>query len=200
MWPALWHKEYAIASTTAQRDFTTFHIPRASWFVRQQHVAVNYVLQVAAIGPTLPVMSAMPAPAYCEIDARCRHVLAHQMRNGMLNRAPIFTDVTQLSPEDVRSLEASIITAGFPCQDVSRARVIGAGVTGSHSRLVFEIFRLMDALPNLKCVLLENSPNILTRGVELVVEPFDRRLWSTSYSVFDAREVGALHARKHGSC
>jgi C-5 cytosine-specific DNA methylase len=148
-------------------------------------------------GISLALAPVCETVCYCEIDATCVRVLEDNMARGLLKHAPVEPDVTTLAPAAVRALGVvRMITAGFPCQDISRANIRGEGVTGSRSRLVFEVFRLLDGLDTVQCVLLENSSNIMTRGVEKVVREFAVRGWSAAHGVFDAREVGAVHARK----
>lgn len=134
--------------------------------------------------------------AYCEINQRCRVVLDDAMRRKSIHRAPIFEDVTKLSAGDLRPLRPVMITAGSPCQDISTANPNAVGVMGPRSRLLFQVFRIADMVPTIQTILLENSAAIMTRGVDLVVAEFAKRGWCAAWTVMDAREVGALHARR----
>jgi DNA (cytosine-5)-methyltransferase 1 len=57
---------------------------------------------------------------FCEIEGFCRDLLKQNFPG-----IPIFEDVKELHPEDViRQREpVHLITAGFPCQDISQAGV-----------------------------------------------------------------------------
>ena len=100
--------------------------------------------------------------AFCEIEDYCRKVLAKNFPD-----IPIFNDVTELHPTDVipRDGVIHLITAGFPCQDLSTAGN-QKGIQADRSGLFFQILRLSDEFyaysrvrPSL---LLENVPNLLT--------------------------------------
>lgn len=57
--------------------------------------------------------------AFCETDRACQRVLAKHWPN-----TPIFPDVCTLTAADIQPLcpnGLSLITAGFPCQDLSVA-------------------------------------------------------------------------------
>ena len=88
-----------------------------------------------------------------------------------------------------------IITAGFPCQDLSVANANGRGLDGERSGLFFEVVRLIRSIRP-QFVVLENVPALLTRGL-------DRVLWEIAESGFDAEwqivsasSLGAPHRRE----
>src|SRR5262245_41062283 len=88
----------------------------------------------------------------CELDEDAHRVLAKN-----------FPDVKTY--RDVRSLRslprADILAAGFPCQDLSQAGK-ARGISGSNSRLVLEIFRLIRSSSSKPdWVVLENVPFML---------------------------------------
>jgi len=85
------------------------------------------------------------------------------------------------------------LAAGFPCQDISSAGR-GAGIGGSRSGLVSEVFRAIDAIrPPL--VFLENSPNIRTKGRDVVIGELMARGYSWRDGVLAASDVGGGHKR-----
>jgi len=92
-----------------------------------------------------------------------------------------------------------IVAAGFPCQDISCAGS-GKGIRGgSRSGLFFELVRHV-AVIRPRLVFLENSPQIRTRGRDIVV----RELVALGYSWRDgtlaASHVGAGHKRNRWWC
>ena len=93
-----------------------------------------------------------------------------------------------------------MVTAGFPCQDVSAGNPAGAGLAGSRSGLLTEVFRLIDELKSIKYVCLENSPRILQKGLADVYDLFWSRGYVVSWGVFSAAEVGAPHSRRRWYC
>lgn len=92
--------------------------------------------------------------AFCENDTYCQGVLRKHWPN-----VPIYEDVTK----DNDYPEAEIITAGFPCQDISLAGP-GAGLAGERSGLFQEVVRAV-RMVRPKFVLLENVAALLNRGM-----------------------------------
>lgn len=142
--------------------------------------------------------------AFCEIEDYCRKVLSQNFPN-----IPIFTDVRKLHPTDVipRDGVIHLITAGFPCQDLS---VAGnqAGIEADRSGLFFQILRLSDEFyaysrvrPSL---LLENVPNLLTGNggdwARTVYSELAVRGYRCEWKIISASDVGAPHLRKRWWC
>ena len=134
--------------------------------------------------------------AYCEKDATCRRVLEHNVYQGRLPSGTIYPDIQGLRGKDLKHLRPRAITAGFPCQDVSLANPYGLGLKGKRSGLVYDVFRLVDELSTIEVVLLENSPVILKRGIEILVEELRCRKFEVSYGVFSAEDCGAPQIRR----
>ena len=61
-----------------------------------------------------------------------------------------------------------IIFISSPCQDISIANATGAGVNGTKSKILYDCLHIADVLRPTYFVL-ENSPNILNRGLEGVL-------------------------------
>ena len=134
---------------------------------------------------------------YCEIDKTCQKVLGCLMRNKQLERASIHSDIKNLHFDTTKP---TLLTAGSPCTDVTILSKAAVGIHGSRSELVFEIFRLLDECTNITAVFLENSPMIIRRGGEEILENFKSRGFSTAWGIFSAREVGAPHFRRRWYC
>ena len=86
-----------------------------------------------------------------------------------------------------------ILTAGFPCQDLSYAGK-GAGLEGERSGLYGEVIRLVRDLSP-EWVLLENVNAILTRGVGVVLGELASCGYGWAYGCVPACAVGAPHRR-----
>ena len=132
--------------------------------------------------------------AYCENNKYSQAVLLSRMSEGLLERAPIWDDVTNLSGDDLQT-NIDIIFGGFPCQDLSAAGK-GAGiVAGERSSLFTEILRLTKEIRP-AFVFLENVPAIRTRGLGRVVSGLAGVGYDCRWSTVSAAEVGANHIRK----
>lgn len=116
----------------------------------------------------------------CEIWEPARAVLKKR-----LSGIPCEKDVCKLAslPSDVE-----ILTAGFPCQDLSQAGMT-AGIDGSRSGLVNEVFRLLDK-QHVPWVILENVSFMLQlqggRAMTRLVEAFEERGYRWAYRVVNS--------------
>lgn len=97
---------------------------------------------------------------HCEIDryAQRSYLAIHGKKEG----AWFADDITTVRPEDVPPCD--LITAGFPCQDISISGR-GSGIRGARSSLFFEIIRIIqgkDPGDRPRWVVLENVKNLLS--------------------------------------
>jgi len=125
----------------------------------------------------------------CEVEPAARRVLRAR-----------FPDIE--TTKDIRELpalpEVDLVAAGFPCQDLSQAGKT-AGIRGSRSGLVDEVFRLLDhADPT--WLLLENVPFMLAldrgRGMRHLVDALEDRGFTWAYRVVDALAFGLPQRRR----
>ena len=79
---------------------------------------------------------------YCDVNKHAVEVLEARMRDGSIPTAPIYSDVCLL---EKLPTEVEIITAGFPCTDISSAG-LKAGLTGERSGLFFHVVRHIDRI------------------------------------------------------
>ncbi len=134
--------------------------------------------------------------AFCDTDKACHKVLAKHWP-----ATPIFPDIRELTAADIKPLcpnGLSLITAGFPCQDLSVAGK-QAGYDGERSVLFYEIIRLARELRP-KFLLLENVRNLLSHQNG---ETFQETLfqiakagYDAEWAVIPASDVGACHKRE----
>ncbi|GAA2617209.1 DNA cytosine methyltransferase [Paractinoplanes durhamensis] len=123
---------------------------------------------------------------YAETDPHARTVLAARWPD-VANLGDIRT-VTwdQVEPVD-------IVTAGFPCQDISDAGR-RAGITGPHSGLWAAVADAVRALlPPL--VFVENVSALLRRGFDVVHRDLAAIGYDTRWICLRAGDVGAAHRR-----
>lgn len=134
---------------------------------------------------------------HVEIDPYCQHVLFERMLDGHLPISPIWGDVRTFGGLQWRHA-VDILTAGFPCQDISVAGR-GAGLSGSRSGLIGEVFRLIrEVEPTF--VFLENVPAIRTRGAKEIISKLARLGYDARWTLVSAAEVGAPHLRERWFC
>lgn len=126
----------------------------------------------------------------CEIDPRAQAVLERRFPG-----IPIEPDVSAIArlPRDI-----DLLTAGFPCQDLSQAGRT-SGIFGRRSGLICSVFRLItDSKP--PWVLIENVPFLLRldagRGISYVVRNLERLGYRWAYRIVDTRAFGLPHRRE----
>lgn len=127
----------------------------------------------------------------CERDPFAAAVLRDRFPDARL-----VGDITKLKSIPM----CEVVTAGFPCQDLSQAGRT-AGIEGENSRLVDEVFRLVDAMRKTpRWIVLENVPFMLNlhngAGISALVEQCEERGWRWAYRVMDARAFGLPQRRR----
>ena len=124
--------------------------------------------------------------AFCEIEPFPRRVLAKHWPE-----VPCYNDVRTL--EGASCGRVDVITAGFPCQDISLSGR-GEGITGARSGLWSEVARLVGELrPSF--VVLENSPALLVRGFDVVLSDLAALGYDAQWHCIPAAYAGAAHLR-----
>jgi DNA (cytosine-5)-methyltransferase 1 len=129
---------------------------------------------------------------FCESDPIARAVLSRH-----------FPDVEMAS--DVRELKSlpacEIVTAGFPCQDLSQAG-IKRGITGNRSGLVTSVFDLIGRKPARRrpnWLLIENVPYMLSldrgKAMTYLTQALAGLGYRWAYRVVDARSFGRPQRR-----
>ena len=127
----------------------------------------------------------------CEIDPGAMRVLQKR-----------FPD-TRVA-DDVRHLKSigdvDLVTAGFPCQDLSQAGRT-AGIRGRQSGLVAQVFRLLDASKRVpRWLLLENVSFMLQldrgQGMRFLVDQLESRGFIWAYRVVDTLAFGLPQRRQ----
>lgn len=127
----------------------------------------------------------------CEIDAGAQAVLRARFTD-----VPLQSDVTRL-----RSLPSGIelVAAGFPCQDLSQAGRT-AGIGGTRSGLVDEVFRLVKRKRGPRWLLIENVPFMLALGqgaaMRHITDALEELGYTWAYRVVDARAFGLPQRRQ----
>ena len=137
--------------------------------------------------------------AFCEIDQNAAAVLRARMADGVLPTRPVFSDVRDISTDDLRKLQKlpDGIVAGFPCVDLSIAGNM-RGFSGHQSSLVREVFRIIDGCTELKFVFLENVDNIraMPEFWEPLLVAFCEHGFSARWVSLEGRNIGCQQRRR----
>ncbi len=128
-----------------------------------------------------------------ELDEYARAVLHARQRDGMLEHFPVWDDVRTFDGEPWRGA-VDVISGGFPCQDISAAGK-GAGIDGERSGLWSEFARIIGEVGP-RFVFVENSPNLVTRGLGRVLGDLASLGYDAEWCVLGADDLGAPHLRK----
>ena len=128
-----------------------------------------------------------------EIDAFCRSVLLRRQADGILPRFPVWDDVRTFDGRPWAG-HIDVISAGFPCQDISSAGA-GAGIDGERSGLWREMARIIGEVRP-RFVLVENSPMLTLRGLGTVLGDLAAMGFDAEWGVLGANAIGANHKRE----
>jgi DNA (cytosine-5)-methyltransferase 1 len=129
----------------------------------------------------------------CEKDEFCQKILEKHWPKTLRS-----TDIKQLDPAVIPV--SDVWTAGFPCQDVSLARMgPRAGLRGAKSGLFHEFARLVEQrLP--RVVLLENVYGLLSshggRDFEIVIRTLAELGYGVGWRVFNSKNFGVPQSRQ----
>lgn len=122
---------------------------------------------------------------FCEMKPHAQRVLAKNFPG-----VPCHDDVTTY---EFKPGEADVITAGFPCQDISFAGD-GAGLAGARSGLYREVIRAIRVVRPLYAIL-ENVAALLSRGLDVVLGDLAEIGYDAEWHCIPASAVGAPHRR-----
>jgi DNA (cytosine-5)-methyltransferase 1 len=119
-------------------------------------------------------------------------VLCARQNDGLLPPFPIWDDVQTFDGKPWRGI-VDVVSGGFPCQDISAAGK-GAGIDGERSGMWSHMARVVGEVRP-RFVFVENSPMLVTRGLERVLGDLTALGYDTKWIVMGAADVGANHQR-----
>ena len=120
-------------------------------------------------------------------------VLCARQNDGLLPPFPIWDDVQTFKGEPWRGI-VDVVSGGFPCQDISVAGN-GDGLDGERSGMWREMARIIgEVRPRFAFV--ENSPMLVTRGLERVLADLTAMGYDSRWGVISAADIGAKHKRE----
>lgn len=129
----------------------------------------------------------------CELDPFCRSILERHWPN-----VPKFKDIKEVTAADVPP--SDVWAGGFPCQDVSVARMgPRIGLKGKRSGLFFEFARLLgECRP--RAFVIENVPGLLSshggRDFEIVIRTLAGLGYGVGWRVLNSRYFGVPQSRQ----
>lgn len=125
--------------------------------------------------------------AFVEREVSCQKVLKAYWAN-----VPIFDDVKTFKGDEIDG-PIDVITAGFPCQDISIAGK-RAGLEGDQSSLFWEAHRIIRTIQP-QWAVLENVPGLLHRWMGDVLGALAQIGYDAEWHCIPASAVGAPHNR-----
>jgi DNA (cytosine-5)-methyltransferase 1 len=130
---------------------------------------------------------------HCEVKPFCRDILQQHWPN-----LPIDSDIRKL--DDATIPEADVWAAGFPCQDLSLARMgPRSGLRGSQSGLFHEFMRLVRARSP-RAIILENVHGLLSshggRDFTVVLKALDELGYGVAWRVLNSKDFGVPQQRR----
>jgi len=129
----------------------------------------------------------------CEIDDFCNHILDRHWADVLRT-----TDIREVTYEDIPF--AHVWAAGFPCQDVSVARMgPRAGLRGKRSGLFYEFARLIEeGRPPI--IVIENVSGLLSshggRDFGIVIRTLAQFGYSVEWRVLNSKNFGVPQSRR----
>ncbi|TAK81061.1 MAG: DNA (cytosine-5-)-methyltransferase [Betaproteobacteria bacterium] len=129
----------------------------------------------------------------CEAKPFCLNILQQHWP-----KIPRSTDIRRVKNEDVP--DSDVWTAGFPCQDLSLARMgTRSGLRGSQSGLFHDFVRLLrGSLP--RAVVLENVHGLLSshggRDFTIVLKALDELGYGLAWRVLNSKDFGVPQQRR----
>ena len=127
----------------------------------------------------------MRTVVFCEIEPYCQRVLAKHWLG-----VPCFGDIRTVKFE--RGM-ADVVTAGFPCQDISHAGN-AAGLSGARSGLWWQVRRAI-RLVRPRYAILENVAALLSRGMGTVLGSLAALGYDAEWHCIPLGHVGSPHER-----
>jgi DNA (cytosine-5)-methyltransferase 1 len=123
----------------------------------------------------------------CEIDPLRQDIIKWRVPN-----ATHYGDIREIktAPSYV-----DIISFGFPCQDISKAKRRGLGIDGDKSSLWYEGWRIIRSV-NPAFIIIENSPELLKKGLSTILRQIAEAGYDAEWNIISCRQFGMPHLRE----
>lgn len=149
-------------------------------------------------GFSLGLKNIMNTTLYCEMDPSCHAILHRQMGKGNISSAPIVRSIQELQRDVKKYTKPDIITAGFPCTNISTMGD-NLGLQGSQSSLFYNLMDVVNKA-NPKYVFLENVRQIVNNGLHEVISRLESCGYKTKWCIVSAKDMGAPQIRSRWFC
>jgi len=130
--------------------------------------------------------------AFAEIEAFACANLVAKMEAGLLDPAPLWTDLKSFPWADFHDC-VDILSGGYPCQPFSAA---GKRLGADDPRHLWPYISAGIAAMRPSLCFFENVEGHISLGLPDVIEDLAGLGYRTTWGIFSASEVGAVHQRK----
>lgn len=141
------------------------------------------------LGRVIPTLRSV---ALCEIEAFPIANLVAKMEAGLMDSAPVWTDLKSFPWESFRD-RVDILTGGYPCQPFSAA---GKRAGKDDPRHLWPWIADGIRILRPRMCFFENVEGHISLGLSSVISDLEELGYKVSWGIFSAREVGAPHQRK----
>jgi len=130
--------------------------------------------------------------AYCELEGFAQANLISKMEAGLLDVAPIWSDLKTFPYGSFHGL-VDILIAGYPCQPFSAA---GKRLGAEDPRHLWPHIARAIGIIRPRLCFFENVEGHISLGLREVIGELGAIGYQTAWGIFSASEVGAPHQRK----
>ena len=130
--------------------------------------------------------------AFSEIEAFACANLVSKMEAGLLDAAPIWSDLKTFPWAEFRD-RVDILSGGYPCQPFSSA---GKRLGAEDPRHLWPYIANGIAIMRPRICFFENVEGHVTLGLSTVISDLEELGYRTTWGIFSAAEVGLPHSRR----
>jgi DNA (cytosine-5)-methyltransferase 1 len=138
------------------------------------------------------VLPNLRSVALCEIEAFAIANLVAKMEAGLMDPAPIWTDLKTFPWAEFRD-RVDILSGGYPCQPFSAA---GKRVGADDPRHLWPFIASGIQVVRPKLCFFENVDGHISLGLKEVIADLESLGYETAWGIFSAAECGAPHQRR----
>ncbi|NDD93213.1 hypothetical protein EBZ37_14180, partial [bacterium] len=145
-------------------------------------------------GMTLGLRPLCKPVGFCDNNPGAKALIERRMRDHSFPKVPLFGDIRDITLNSVKDVD--LLTAGFPCQDLSAFGHKLGLFGGQRSILVKEVFRLVQEMQP-AFVFLENVPRIVRdEGYSRLLAALVKEGYEVAHLLHDAASLGGWHRRQ----